>query len=210
MGVRTDCLGDVPFKSVKQTLHALAHGSARNRSVEGGPRRKASSRRRTGRHIRDNQVEKRSQRYCSVAAGQGVVGGLQELLGVLVEGAQENRFFVTVRVVEAATLDTCRRGKVLHCRVVETFPPEHIKRDRDYLTFVKLARARHRIRPVGPFLTFSSTLTFLSRMASGDMSAMSHHLAWLQTLIERDAASRRLRSSRRYRDLVIPLHRGRN
>src|SRR5215207_8421358 len=93
-----------------------------------------------------------------------MAGRFQELPGVLVERAQENRFLVAVGVVKTAALHARRRGKVLHGRVVQTLPPEHIECDRDHLLLVELTRADHSDRSTGLFLTPSSRLTVLSRM----------------------------------------------
>src|SRR4030095_16253156 len=143
VGSGANCFADELLKSAEQTLHALAHCCARNSGIERGARCQATPRRRTACHIRNDQIKEILEPCRRVASGQSIPGRFQELLGVLVEGTQENRFLVTVGVVKTAALDARRRGKVLHSRVVETLPPEHIKRERDHLLLVKLTRTHH-------------------------------------------------------------------
>src|SRR5215470_6013694 len=119
VGIGAHCSADELLKSAEQTLHALAHCCARNSRIERGARCQATPRRRTACHIRNDHVEEILKPGRSVALGQRVTGRFQELLGVLVEGTQENRFLVTVGVVKTAALDARRRGKVLHSCVVE-------------------------------------------------------------------------------------------
>src|SRR5262245_16227024 len=147
VGRRANCFADELLKSAEQTLHALAHCCARNSRIERGARCQTTPWRRAACHIRNDQVEEAFEPGRGVALGQRITGRLQELPGVLVEGAQKNRFLVTVGVVKTAPLHAGRRGQVLHSRVVETLPPEHIECDRDDLLLVKLPRARHSVYP---------------------------------------------------------------
>src|SRR5215471_19733884 len=200
VGIGAHCSADELLKSAEQALHALAHCCARDSRIECGARCQATPRRRTACHVRNDHVEEIVEFARSIAMGQRIPGRFQKLPSVLVEGTQENRFLVAVSVVETAALDARRRGKVLHRRVVETFPPEHIKCDRDHLFLVKLTRTHHSARSNRLFLTLSSRLTILSRMVSRRQSAVRHDdgprvLVWSN----RDGArqGRRLRRAHR-------------
>src|SRR5215510_11604299 len=109
-----DGLANELLKSAEQTLHALAHCCARNSRIERGARCQTTPWRRAACHIRNDQVEEAFEPGRGVALGQRITGRLQELPGVLVEGAQKNRFLVTVSVVKTAALHAGRRGQVLH------------------------------------------------------------------------------------------------
>src|SRR5262249_1465525 len=158
VGSRADCFADDLLKSAEQILHALAHCCAGNSRIERGARRQATPRRRAACHIHNDHVEEISESGRSAALGQRITRRFQESPGVLIESTQENRFLVTVGVVKAPALDAGCSREVLHGRVVETLPPEHIKCDRDDLLFVKLTHANHSAHS-SLFLTLSSRLT---------------------------------------------------
>ena len=142
-----DRVADDLFQPVEQTLHPFAHVLARNPGIQRGARRKTPSRRRTAGHVDDDHVEEILQPRRRVTLGQRLGGGFQELSGILIEGAQEDRFLVAIGVVKAATLDAGCRSEILHGRVVQTLAPEHIERQRDHFLFVKLTYAHHPAHP---------------------------------------------------------------
>src|SRR5262249_31010723 len=156
---RAERLADELLEPAEHGLHAPAHRRARDGRVEGGARREAPTLGRAACHVHNDQIEETPEPGRRVALGQRMARRFQELLRVLVESAQEDRLLVTVSVVEAAAQNARRGGQVLHSRVVEALPPEHVQRDRDHLLLVELPYASHRLH-LDLFLTSSSSLTY--------------------------------------------------
>src|SRR3954471_16215225 len=165
VGRGADCFADEVFEPAEHASDAVPHGRARNACVERGARRQATPPRGTARHVHYEQVEEIPQPGGTVAPGQRVPGGFEELPRVVVEGMQKNRFLVAVCVVEAAPLDAGCGGEILHRRIVEPLPEEHIERDRDHFLVIELAHAGHSARSTTVSLTPLSRLTRLSRTA---------------------------------------------